>query len=254
MRTTEKPDLSQIPALRNLWKEAFGDSDAYLDAFFRIAFSPDRCRCITEDGQVASALYWFDCQCDGKSIAYLYAVATAQSHRHKGYAAALLEDTHRHLNALGYAGALLVPATPSLFSLYEKQGYHTCCDIAEFHAQAGDMPLSLTKIPPEEYMQLRNAMLPRQAVLQNGAAIVFLSTEADFYKGEDVLLCAVKSGSTLLVKEFLGSPSAAPAVLSALHMPEGKFRTPGHGRPFAMFRSLSDVQSISPSYFAFALD
>ena len=35
----DHPDLGQIPELRQLWKEAFGDSDAFLDAFFMVAFS-----------------------------------------------------------------------------------------------------------------------------------------------------------------------------------------------------------------------
>ena len=34
---------ADIPALRRLWKQAFGDDDQLLDSFFSIAFSPDRC-------------------------------------------------------------------------------------------------------------------------------------------------------------------------------------------------------------------
>jgi hypothetical protein len=72
------PTLDLIPALRGLWKEAFGDSDDFLDMFWRTAFSYDRCRCVTVDGEVAAALYWFDCECRGERVAYIYAVATAK--------------------------------------------------------------------------------------------------------------------------------------------------------------------------------
>ena len=33
------PQVSNIPALRALWKDAFGDTDTVLDAFFQTAFS-----------------------------------------------------------------------------------------------------------------------------------------------------------------------------------------------------------------------
>ena len=59
--TIDSPKIDQLPQLRALWKEAFGDTDAYLDSFFTLGFSPERCRCVTEDGQVSAALYWFDC-------------------------------------------------------------------------------------------------------------------------------------------------------------------------------------------------
>ena len=90
------PTREQTEGLCKLWQEAFGDNDAFLDAFWSTAFSSDRCRCITVDGEVAAALYWFDCRCENKPMAYLYAVATARSHRGKGLCKALMESTHTH--------------------------------------------------------------------------------------------------------------------------------------------------------------
>ena len=101
--TIKQPAVDHIPALRLLWKEAFGDSDAFLDGFFRTGFDAARCRC-TED--VAAALYWFDCTWKGKKLAYVYAVATAEASRCRGLCRMLMEDTHRHLETLGYAGAI----------------------------------------------------------------------------------------------------------------------------------------------------
>ena len=101
--TIDAPRQEQIGQLRLLWKEAFGDTDAFLDSFFAIAFACDRCRCVTEDSRVTAALYWFDCSCGGKKMAYLYAVATAKDRRGSGLCRALLEDTHAHLKKKGYA-------------------------------------------------------------------------------------------------------------------------------------------------------
>ena len=76
----KSPEQKDIPQLRQLWRQAFGDTDAFLDIFFSTAFSPERCRCVLADGAVA-ALYWFSCQSDGQPLAYLYAVATSQKFR-----------------------------------------------------------------------------------------------------------------------------------------------------------------------------
>lgn len=48
-----------LPALRELWKEAFGDGDSFLDQFFSVAFAPERSRVAVVDGAVGAALYWF---------------------------------------------------------------------------------------------------------------------------------------------------------------------------------------------------
>ena len=90
------PDDRDIPALRQLWQEAFGDDDAFLELFYTFGFAPDRCRCVTVDGKVAAALYWFDCQYQGRPLAYLYGVATRKAFRGKGLCRAVAETTHQH--------------------------------------------------------------------------------------------------------------------------------------------------------------
>ena len=73
------PERRELPALRQLWQEAFRDDDAFLDKFFSTGFHPNRCRVVMQNGRAAAALYWFDCQWEDKKLAYLYAVATAKS-------------------------------------------------------------------------------------------------------------------------------------------------------------------------------
>ena len=66
------PSPDQLDGLQALWQEAFGDDDAFVEQFYTYGFAPDRCRCLTVDGQIAAALYWFDCSYQGKPLAYLY--------------------------------------------------------------------------------------------------------------------------------------------------------------------------------------
>ena len=251
--TIDFPAAGQLPALRQLWQQAFGDTDAFLDSFFATGFSPDCCRCITENSQLAAALYWFDCKYRGNPVAYLYAIATDEAFRGRGLCHALMENTHTHLASLGYAGAILVPAEKSLFGFYARMGYQNFSSILEFPCSAGERAETLRRIPAEEYARLRRALLPGDAVIQEGAALAFLDTYAAFYAGEALLLAAVPDGDNVFVPELLGDPGKAPGIVTALGKKTGIFRTPGEGQPFAMYRSFTG--ELAPTgYFALALD
>ena len=251
--TIDRPLPEQIPQLRSLWQEAFGDTDVFLDIFFHRAFSADRCRCITAEGSVVAALYWFDCQWQEQPLAYIYAVATAKSHRGQGLCQKLMEDTHRTLQRLGYGGSILAPQSAGLFSMYEKFGYQTCSYIQEFSCAAGKDPLPLTAATPQEYADTRRRLLPENSVLQEGITLDFLSTYARLYAGPDFALAAYPNEGKLVVCELLGAPQQAPQILAALGYAEGTFRTPGHGRPFTMYKPFSSSSS-TPSYFGLILD
>ncbi len=247
------PESRDIPALRQLWQEAFRDDDAFLDKFFSTGYSQNRCRVILEDGLAAAALYWFDCQWEGKKLAYLYAVATAKDFQGQGLCRFLMEDTHALLGQLGYAGAVLVPGSDSLRGMYEKMGYRAATTIQELSSGAGIEAFPVVKISPAEYAQRRRTMLPEGGIIQEGAGLAFLETYAAFYAGKGCLLCAVKDGQKLIAPEFLGDTSHIPGILRHLDCRDGTFRTPGLGKPFAMYRSLTADPS-APTYFAHAFD
>ena len=251
--TIDHPTPEQLPQLRALWKQAFGDGDAFLDGFFSAGFSPNRCRCITDSGRIAAALYWFETEYRGLPLAYLYAIATDKDFRSRGLCRRLMEDTHALLTTLGFAGTILVPAEESLFSFYASMGYREFGTHREFTASASGPAAILHPISTEEYARLRRLYLPEDAVLQEGAALAFLQTYSVFYAGSGLLLAAVRDGSSLCVPELLGDPAQAPGILAALDAPEGTFRIPGQGKPFAMARSLTST-SLPSGYFGLALD
>lgn len=250
----DQPALQQVPQLRQLWKEAFGDEDAFLDGFYRTGFAPERCRCAVQDGQICAALYWFDAEYAQQKIAYLYAVATAKTHRGQGLCRKLIEDTHNHLVSLGYCLAVLVPCSPELFSFYEKLGYKVLTHVDIHVCQTGLVPTKLRCISAEEFASRRKVLLPANAILQEGATLDFLQTFCSFYEGEAFLMAAYSENGRLFAPEFLGDPALAPAVLTAMGLPEGRFRTPGSSQPFAMYHPLTkDIRPL-PEYFGLALD
>ena len=245
------PSPSQIEELRALWQEAFGDDEAFMERFYTYGFAPDRCRCLTIDGHVAAALYWFDCSYQGKPLAYLYGVATLKVYRGQGLCRALAENTHDHLKYLGYAGEILVPAGEDLFRMYEKMGYHTCTAVSEFTATAGPEAAQMRQIDREEFSRLRREYLPAGGVIQEGDNLDFLQTMADFYVGEDFLLTVVRD-EKFFAPELLGNTAAAPAILAALRQNQGLFRCPGTEKPFAMYHGLRELPA--PHYFGLAFD
>jgi predicted N-acetyltransferase YhbS len=247
------PAENAIAQLRNLWKEAFGDGDAFLDAFFSTGFSPDRCRCVTLDGQIAAALYWFDCSWEGKPLAYLYAVATGKAYRGQGLCHRLMANTHEHLKYLGYAGAVLVPGESSLFDFYGKMGYEAFGSVEDFVCQAEESSTPVRKIDAAEYARLRRNLLPQGGIVQEGDLLRFLSTVAEFYAGEDYLTAGSRDGSHWHAQEFLGDIHRAPGLLAALGLPSGHFRAPGKGRKNAMLLPFSPLETL-PSYLGLPLD
>lgn len=250
--TIDAPKQEQIGQLRLLWKEAFGDTDAFLDSFFTIAFACDRCRCVTEDARVTAALYWFDCSCGGKKMAYLYAVATAKDRRGRGLCRALLEDTHAHLKKKGYAGTVLVPADDALRQMYGRMGYLPATTVAEFTCLAAEQEVPVRLLDKSEYLRLRRERLPAGAVGQEGPLADLLADQCGLFGGGDFLLAAWTEDGVLHAEEFLGDRAAVPGIVKALGAKRGVFRAPGGDKPFAMYRPLGEACP-KPGYFGIAL-
>jgi len=238
-----------VLGLKSLWRNVFGDPEEFIDAFFRIAFSPDRCRYLTLDGQVVSALYWFDCRYEGGKLAYIYAVATHPEHRGKGLASRLLTETHAHLKAQGYAGSVLKPAK-GLFPFYERLGYVTSGFVRRFRAEASNIPMSIKRLSSEDYGLLRRSFLPENGILQEGVILTFLHTFASFYAGEDSLLCISRDEPVVL--EYLGNPNSVPGILAALDIPQAEIPTPGAEIPYTMWLPLNCTKT--PGYLGITLE
>ena len=251
--TFDAPTGEQIPQLLTLWNQVFGEYNGFWELFLETAFAKERCRCITENGQITASLCWFDCTLGDEKIAYIYAVVTHPAHRGKGLCRALLADTHHHLSETGYAAALLVPAEEPLRAMYRKLGYRDATAVREFTCTAETPSIPLRAIGPEEYAALRRTFLPQGSVLQEEENLAFLSRQAQFYTGKNILLAAYQEEDTLHCMELLGDSTAAPGIVKTLLCQTGHFRTPGTEIPFAMYCPLTK-NAPAPQYFGFAFD
>jgi GNAT superfamily N-acetyltransferase len=247
------PREDQIPQLRQLWKKAFGDTDAFLDIFFSTAFSPRRCRYILLENRIAAALYWFDVRWNDLPCAYIYAVATDPECRGQGLCRALMEDAAHILEKAGYDGALLVPQDEGLRAMYEKMGYLPATRLDEFHCAASDHSTPIRELTAAEYAADRRIRLPALSVLQEGENLTFLSQLARFYKGDRFLAAVSREPDHLRILEYLGDSAEIGPLIAALGHREATVRTPGERVPFAMYRPLSE-RCIRPNYFSFCFD
>lgn len=239
--------------LLGLWLLAFGDEEGFADLFFTHGFSEDRYLVLHQDGRIAAALYWFDCSLRGEKMAYLYGVATHPDYRNRGLCRTLMEKAHEHLLAQGYDSCILVPQKEPLRQMYEKMGYRTCSTVSEYTCEAEEKSCWVRRVSPEGYGILRRMYLPEGGVRQEGDTLPFLGAQAELYEGADFLLAAYREGDTLHGMELLGNRQAAPGILKALGFRRGCFRTPGEGRPFAMFHPLKEGAQ-EPRYFGLAFD
>lgn len=237
---------------KRLWKQAFGDGDEFLSAFFSTAFHKDRCRFLWEGEDLAAMLYWMDGTYQDQKLAYLYAVATDQAYRGRGLCRKLMEQTHRQLKEEGYAAALLSPATEDLRKMYQSFGYQPGTRGSLLSCGPGE-PVEIHRIPAAEFAPLRRQYLPADGVLQEGGSLAFLEKTAEFYRGRDFLLTARKEGDSLVGLELLGNEKAAPGIVRALGCQEGTFRTPGREREMTLYLPLG-TEGKKPGYFAYLFD
>ena len=237
----------ETSALRTLWTTCFDNEDGWIDSFFATAFDPNHVRTLNRQGRLAAALCWMDVSCQGRKLAYLYAIATAPDFRRQGLCRELMGLTHEKLSEQGYAGTILVPADAGLRRMYGEIDYVNFGGIREITARAGS-PCSMRRLSPEEYAAARRGCLPRGGVVQEHGAIAYLAAGAELYAGEDFLLAM--SGNLGL--ELLGNSEAAPGILGALGLTDGRFRILGE-EPFAMYRSMTKDEW-TPGYFGLAFE
>ena len=249
----EHPGKEEIPQLLKLWQAVFGEYDGFWELFLKTAFLPDHCLCVTEEGQVAAGLYWFDCGCGDDKIAYVYAVATDPRHRSRGLCRMLMAHVHALLSDRGYASVMLVPADRGLREMYRKMGYEDCTAVGTLSCAAGKTAAAVRNVDAEEYAALRQKLLPEKSVLQEGIQISFLAAQSQLFAGDNFLLAAYLEEDRLHGLELLGDGDAAPGILRALGCETGSFQIPGTEKPFAMIHKLTE-NAITPRYFGFSFD
>ena len=221
----DKSDLSGIAAL---WGEAFGDSPEAVSRFFE-AF-PD---CISfvarEQGQIVSMVHALPQTLRAGAdlpAAYVYAVATLQSHRGRGLCRELMAFAESDLTQRGFACAVLTPGEPSLFEFYRNLGYTSAFTRNRTACSGG------TPIPAAEYLALRERLLTGPHMVYNLRTLEYARQVygLTFYRTETGIAAASREYTAEVLPEDLG------------------------GAPFAMVKWLDTPRPLKNAYLGFALE
>lgn len=271
------------PRLVALWREAFGDDEAYIRAFHDQFLLHDGCLVAEAEGQVVSAMYILDGPLlfppsdMAMSSAYLYALATDPAWRGRGigtavYRACVTAALQRQ------DAACVLPADTSQVHFYRMAGGVVPVSyIREGHIPAEE----LSPRPPErvaEPISLGEYYLRRKSLLRGTPYAVmpgtFMRMEArimelyggGFYSVDGDILAAEMDGDVCRVKELLAPGGDWKEVLeaAAVHLParEYEVRTPlvlegpGEIRPYmtAVFRSTVADPTAGKLWWGFAFD
>lgn len=262
---------SDVPALKALWKGAFGDTDACIDAFFARLYRPETVLTAREGARVLAMACWLpETLCyekRGWPAAYLYAVATDPSARGRGLCTLLLDFAAEFLAPRGVRALVLVPGEPSLRGFYARRGYrdYTTVDTWSVAAAAADGRVEPLSAPA--YLELREDFLSDRAYLSCPAPVLAYQRDlarqagGDFYRvelnGAEALACAAVEQGRAVLSELLTAGDPRPAAAFLAHTLGAKTalaRAPGTKEPFAMARFLGAPPPCPAPYFGIALD
>jgi len=183
-----------IAGLKEIWKNAFGDPDWYINFFFENRFEPENTMVFMEDGKPVSMFFMLPAQInsDGsyKNAFYIYGVSTMGEYQGRGYSRALLKSLNDNMPT-GVSVTFLTPATSSLFDFYKKQNYKKAFSLKEMNLTAEDLaeiPLYLgdLKSPTAaEYAACRDAAFDAHGYIKwDERAIKYMLAENELLGGK----------------------------------------------------------------------
>jgi len=118
-----KAQKNDLPALKRMWTDIFGDSDKFADFAVNIC-ETEEIYLVKENDEIASMVVaGVDLAAYGKKGFYIYGLCTLPKYEGKGFATQLINYVCEHKFSDGYQFAVAQPAQQSLFDYYKKLGF-----------------------------------------------------------------------------------------------------------------------------------
>ena len=111
----------------DMWKTVFGDSDEYMEIYFREKYRNENTLIYFESGKAVSSLQMlpFDFSFHGSEIpvAYFSGLCTLPEARKKGFMGALIKKSFGEMDEKGIPLAILVPQDKTVMKFYRQFGF-----------------------------------------------------------------------------------------------------------------------------------
>lgn len=214
------PQCKDIPRLKEIWRESFGDTPEYISLFFDSVFDEAMPLAFYCDGRPAAVLYRLKCRVsagsEGFGGRYIYAAATLEGYRRRGFMGQLLGFAQREAEAAGDFLAL-VPGTERLYEYYSGYGYVPAMSRgAARMIYDGKSAGKFEGLSHEKALSIRNRLLSgRDSFLWGERELSYAFKCTEFFGGEAVgdgesLAVLSRAGGELTVHELLSeAPQAA---------------------------------------------
>ncbi|WP_295936984.1 GNAT family N-acetyltransferase [uncultured Alistipes sp.] len=110
-------------ACKELWNEAFGDDELFVDWFMMRYYSRRRMLMVHDEGRIAAMLHLLPFESELGRTTYVYGVATATEFRRQGLADKLMRQAMELIRERGDDAAILIPSAEWLHGFYAKYGF-----------------------------------------------------------------------------------------------------------------------------------
>ncbi len=189
-----------IPELKKIWKECFGDSDEYIDFFFKNKFFHTGCVALTENSIPVGCAYLLPVRSEEygntKQGYYVYAVGILKEHRGKGLFKKMHECIYEYVRSNNMF-LILCPANEKLCNYYKRLGYIENAFVSEISlTKANNPPQYKTyKLTPDKFFKMREnefsnliewdenslSYILKENKFAGGDAIVIKNADEEFY-------------------------------------------------------------------------
>lgn len=228
-----------IPSLKRLWTETFGDVPELVDRFFELLPSMGTGLVAESGGELLGAAYVLDAElwCPEKlpvKLGYIYAVAVEPSARSNGIGAKLVAACERYCWENGIEICTTLPAEESLYAWYERVGGFQAATRCMYETVfPSDRAAEINPLFADEYAFKRADILRgKNYVNLNYGYMLFQEALCKTYGGglfecNGGIACGYVDNGVLMVKEALNdTPEFIPALCRRLGAKSALVRRP----------------------------
>ena len=184
---------ADVPFLKALWREAFGDDDSFINFFYERRFSESNTLIWAENEIPVAILTLLPAQMKIVDklypVKYVYGVATKLEYRGRGISSELIHYINEQADN-NHEILVLVPAEESLFDFYKRFGYQKSFYLKEYSFPAREnLPVSyeVRPISPDEYKEIRDSRFQDDGyIIWDEKALAYIIEENTFWGGYTV--------------------------------------------------------------------